>query len=220
MLAPIKPLFLSKSCSWWPNQIWSWGDGWLHFRETTPLRDPGSSRITNGFLKIFHHPILCLSLILPMIPETSRELHLNLCDQSWRGSSLSHTCLTALNTLCVHKPCVCGDRRYTNTTTSFAYLPLNGLAPLAVSLRHLHHPHLYFTKLLLKKLSDQHLNVKLFTYHSCVSGGSRCRWWNLSSLTSWWAFSSLTWLQLSYLAAWGFSGIQFQQISLKCDPPL
>lgn len=35
------PRFLFKSHSW-PNQIWSWSDGWLHFRETTPLRDPGS----------------------------------------------------------------------------------------------------------------------------------------------------------------------------------
>lgn len=101
----VKPLFLFKSFSW-PNQIWSWGDGWLHFRETTPLRDPGRARITNGFLIIFHHPILCLSLILPMIPETSRELHLNLCDQSRLRSSLSLTCLTALNTPCVHKACV------------------------------------------------------------------------------------------------------------------
>lgn len=51
--------------------------------------------------------------MLPVIPETSRELHLNLCDQSWLGSSLSHTCLTALNTPCVHKACAYGDRRYT-----------------------------------------------------------------------------------------------------------
>lgn len=109
----VKSLFLFKSNSW-PNQIWSWVDGWLHFRETTPLWDPGSPRITNGFLIIFHHPILCLSLISPMIPETSRELHLNLCDQSRLRSSLSHTCLTALNTLCVHKACMCGDSRYTS----------------------------------------------------------------------------------------------------------
>ncbi len=109
----VKLLFLFKSYSW-PNQTWSCGDGWLHFRETTPLRDPGSPRITNGFLIIFHHPILCLSLILPMIPETSRELHLNLCDQSRLKSSLSRTCLTALNTLCVHKACACGDRRHTS----------------------------------------------------------------------------------------------------------
>lgn len=128
------PLFLFKSYSW-PNQIWSWGDGWLHFRETTPLRDPGSPRITNGFLIIFHHPILCLSLILPMIPETSRELHLNLCDQSRLGSSLSHTCLTALNTPCVHKACVCGDRRYTSAhhRLTLSPPPQNGLAPLPLT---------------------------------------------------------------------------------------
>lgn len=95
------------------------GDGWLHFRETTPLRDPGLPRITNGFLIIFHHPILCLSLILPMIPETSRELHLNLSDQSRLRSSRSLTCLTALNSLCVHKACMCRDSRY-----SGAHLPL------------------------------------------------------------------------------------------------
>lgn len=94
-----KNLFIFKSYSW-PNQIWSRGDGWLHFRETTPLRDPGSPCITNGFLIIFHHPILCLSLILAMIPETSCELHLNLCDQSQLKSSQSHTCLTAPNTVC------------------------------------------------------------------------------------------------------------------------
>lgn len=106
----VDPVFLFKSHSW-PNQIWSGGDGWLHFRETTPLRDPGTARITNGFLIIFHHPILCLSLISPVIPKrTSRELHLNLCDQSRPGSSLSHTCVTAPNTLCVHKVRVLCDR--------------------------------------------------------------------------------------------------------------
>lgn len=93
-------VFKHKSCSW-PNQIWSWGDGWLHFRETTPLRDPGSPRITNGFLIIFHHPISCLSLILAMIPETSCELHLNLCDQSALRSSRSHS-LWQLPTPCVY----------------------------------------------------------------------------------------------------------------------
>lgn len=38
-----------------------------------------------------------------MISETSCELHLNLRDQSRLRSSLSRTCLTAPNTLCVHK---------------------------------------------------------------------------------------------------------------------
>lgn len=77
------------------NQIWSVGDGWLHFRGTTSLRDPGSARVTNGFLIIFHHPVLRLSVISPMTPETSCELHLNLSDQSRLRSSLNFTCLTA-----------------------------------------------------------------------------------------------------------------------------
>lgn len=222
----LKRLFLFKSYSW-PNQIWSWGDGWLHFRETTPLRDPGSPRITNGFLIIFHHPILCLSLILPMIPETSRELHLNLRDQSWLRSSLSHTCLTALNTPCVHKACVCGDRRYTGSAHHHLTLSLperpRSAAARRIPLRHLHlHNRLAPTPLFYKTFWSCACMANFFTYHSCisVSGGSTCRWWNLSSLKSWWAFSSLTWLQFSYLAAWGFSRIQLQQISLKCDPPL
>lgn len=187
----LKPLFVFKSCSW-PNQIWSWGDGWLHFRETTPLRDPGSPRITNGFLIIFHHPILCLSLILPMIPETSRELHLNLRDQSRLRSSLSHTCLTALNTPCVHKACVCGDRRYASAhrrlTLSPPERPPLGCrsdpdvicrpAPRWLCPRHAAS----------EKLPARRLFFKLFTHRSCISVGSTCRWWNLSSLKSWWAF--------------------------------
>lgn len=51
-----------------------------------------------------------------MIPETSRELHLNLSDQSRLRSSLSHTCLTALNTQCVHKACACAVTGVTPAT--------------------------------------------------------------------------------------------------------
>lgn len=106
---------------------------------------------------------MCLSLISPMIPETSRELHLNLRDQSRLRSSLSRTCLTAPNTPCVHKACVRGDRRYTSahhhltlslqewprsaaattaTSTSTATVPPL-LPPPTVSRRHLHR-HTYF----------------------------------------------------------------------------
>lgn len=60
-----------------------------------------------------------------MIPETSRELHLNPCDQSRLASGLSHTCLTALNTPCVHKACVCGDRRYTSAHHHHHHLTLS-----------------------------------------------------------------------------------------------
>lgn len=220
------PPFLFKSRSW-PNQIWSWSDGWLHFRETTPLRDPGSPRITNGFLIIFHHPILCLSLISPMIPETSRELHLNLRDQSRLRSSLSRTCLTAPNTPCVHKACVRGDRRYTSAhhhlTLSLQEWPRSATATTATSTSTTTlpppppssycipaspaSPHLLsHTELLLQKLSDRRSCFEtfffFFTHRPCisVSGGSTCRWWNLSSLKSWWAFpsshgcSSHTWL--------------------------
>lgn len=68
-------------------------------------------------------------------------------------------------------------------------------------------PHLLsHTELLLQKLSDRRSCFEtfffFFTHRPCisVSGGSTCRWWNLSSLKSWWAFpsshgcSSHTWL--------------------------
>lgn len=84
-----------------------------------------------------------------MIPETSSELHLNLCDQSQLRSSLSHTCLTALNTLCVHKACVCGDRRYTGAHHLLAIsLPAWPRSPAAhtctsLSPKHLHSPNCF-----------------------------------------------------------------------------
>lgn len=145
-----------------------------------------------------------------MIPETSRELHLNLCDQSRLGSSLSHTCLTALNTPCVHKACVCGDRRYTSghhrLTLSPPEWPRSTAAHnyriLTSSARPHWLAHTFIHQTAPEKLSHQRLYFKLFTYHSCISVSARstCRWWNLSSLKSWWAFppshgcNSHTWL--------------------------
>lgn len=198
-----KPLFLFKSYSW-PNQIWSWGDGWLHFRETTPLRDPGSPRITNGFLIIFHHPILCLSLILPMIPETSRELHLNLANQSRPGSSLSRTCLTAPNTLCVHRAGASSDR---HGSASFRHCPPS----LPVSLCHLH-----------RRAASDKLPRQMTNFFLSLHGGfvSAYTWWSSSSPKSWWAFppshgwDSHTWLLED------FPGHNLKQISLQFDPLL
>lgn len=138
--AILNSLHLFKSYSW-PNQIWRRGDGWLHFRETTPLRGPVSAhRITNGFLLILHHPILCLSLIPPMIPETPRELHLNpRAHQSRLTSSSSRTCLGRLLTPGVHtkRVCVCvcpvTGSAPAAPTAALSPLPQEGLAlpPLA-----------------------------------------------------------------------------------------
>lgn len=76
-----------------------------------------------------------------MIPETSRELQLNLSDQSRLGSNRSLTCLTALNSLCVHKACMCRDSRTAVPTTPLPYLSLKGLARLLPTPT-LHPPHL------------------------------------------------------------------------------
>jgi len=131
-----------------------------------------------------------------MIPETSCELHLNLCDQSWLRSSLSHTCLTALNTLCVHKACVCVCVTGVTPAAPTATLSLPEWPRLccysltsSAPPRHLTHvplhqtgsEKLYFWRLHLKKLSTLHSRI-------VVSGRSTCRWWNVSSLKSWWAF--------------------------------
>lgn len=100
-------------------------------------------------------------------------------------------------------------------TTTSPYLSKNGLAPLppppppplpppTVSLRHLHR-HTYFPtpNCFWKNFLIGFRNFFFFfTHRPCisVSGGSTCRWWNLSSLKSWWAFpsshgcSSHTWL--------------------------
>ena len=85
--------------------------------------------------------------------------------------------------------------------------PSSLLPPPTVSRRHLHR-HTYFpTRNRFWKNFLISVRVsKLFffppTHRPCisVSGGSTCRWWNLSSLKSWWAFpsshgcSSHTWL--------------------------
>lgn len=204
VVAPQRLAFSFKSLSW-PNQIWSGGDGWLHFRETTPLRDPGSPRITNGFLIIFHHPILCLSLISPMIPETSRELHLNLCDQSWLRSSLSRTCLTAPNTLCVHKAYARRNSRCSGAHRCLTLSPherprSTATHTHAVSLPQL--PLRTFTPQTVKNKEKVSHHLQLFTGHSCVT--SVCRWRSLSSFESWWASPTITRLPFANLAALGF----------------
>lgn len=132
-----------------------------------------------------------------MIPETSHELHLNLSDQSRLRSSWSLTCLTALNSLCVHKACMCRDSCY-----SGAHLPL------ALSLPErprsaAAHTHAGFAtpshSKLQKNISFSSVLVFtaflffiFFTNESCVR--SVCRWWNLSS-------SSLDELFLAHMAA-------------------
>lgn len=219
----LQPVFLFKSYSW-PNQIWSWGDGWLHFRETTPLRDPGSPRITNGFLIIFHHPILCLSLILPMIPETSRELHLNLGDQSQLRSSLSHTCLTAFNTRCAHKAYGRNNRNHQQRhqhhqqlTLSFPERPRR-YAIAASTLVFPHNAELLLENFfrsapgLLKSFSHVHASVSLL--------GATCRWWNLSSLKSWWAVPCSHGCNFHTWLPEDFPGYTFNRFQLKCNRPM
>lgn len=97
-----KCLSLLKSWSWL-HPTWSWGDGWLHSRETTPHRDPGWAHITNGFLIIFHQPILCLSLTQTATdtadlrwtpPEPAQSITPQITAESYLADSCEHLVFT------------------------------------------------------------------------------------------------------------------------------
>lgn len=116
---------------------------------------------------------------------------------------------------------------HTAAATSPYLPPQNGLAPTAahsvcVLIRHLH---LFPRRAAASDKTFGRLCVKLFTHRSCVGdgGGSTCRWWNLSSLKSWWAFfsppsrsrNSHTWLPEDF-PGYNFNRFRFSWI-LCCN---
>lgn len=112
-----------------------------------------------------------------------------------------------LLTPCVHKACVCCDRRYNSAhhhlTSSLPEWPRSTAThvyPYVICIATLTSSTHFFTKLLLKNFLISTWISNFLTYLSCISVRSTCRWWNLSSLKSWWAFppshgcNSHTWL--------------------------
>lgn len=113
------PRFLFKSRSW-PNQIWSWSDGWLHFRETTPLRDPGlppdykwlPDNIPSPYFVSVTHFANDIRDLLWTPPEPARSITAQIKPEPYLSDSSKHPVRTQSR-----------RERDTRYTTASPYLP-------------------------------------------------------------------------------------------------
>lgn len=112
-----------------------------------------------------------------MIPETSCELHLNLCDQSQLKSSQSHTCLTAPNTVCTQSVLVRWQtlhhhhyqQQQQHLTLSLPVWPRSTAAHAycVLTARHLHHRAGSPTPLFPTALLQKNFLISAYSFHTC-----------------------------------------------------